>query len=74
MVELPKSQNAVQTRMSAPANVALKRDLNMGQDDEGEPGNESMSEVLGKVLKGREDVFSASRDHVHTIYARSLDA
>ena len=49
-MELPKSQNAVQTRGSAPLNKAASRALYIAQDDAGEPGRGSMLPIAKDAL------------------------
>ena len=50
-MDLPNSQNAEQTRGSAPLNIAASRALYMAQDDAGDPGRGNMSS-LGEVVLG----------------------
>ena len=47
---LPKSQNAVQTRGSAPLNRAASRAPYIAQDDAGEPGSGSILPVENTVF------------------------
>ena len=42
-LSLPKSQNAKQTRGSAPLKIAASRALYMAQEDAGDPGRGNMS-------------------------------
>ena len=53
---LPKSQNAIQTRGSAPLNILASRTLYIAQDDAGEPGRGSiLPAVLGETAHFSED-------------------
>lgn len=54
-VGVPKSQNARQTRRSAPENVERRRAVNMALDEEGENGKGSMGDF------GSMEVLSAHR-------------
>lgn len=49
-MDLPKSQNAEQTRGSAPLKIAASRALYMAQDDAGDPGKGNMSSLREIVL------------------------
>ena len=49
-MDLPKSQNAEQTRGSAPRKIAASRALYMAQDDAGDPGRGNMSSLRDGVL------------------------
>ena len=50
-LKLPKSQNAEQTRGSAPVKIAVSRALYMAQEDAGEPGRGNML-AMGKTVLG----------------------
>lgn len=53
-LDLPKSQNAEQTRGSAPLKVAASRALYMAQEDAGDPGRGNMLPFLmGETLLGK---------------------
>ena len=60
-MDLPKSQNAEQTRGSAPRKIAASRALYMAQDDAGDPGRGNISSLrevllgLGKSGHAQED-------------------
>ncbi|KAL8697789.1 MAG: hypothetical protein Q9224_002143 [Gallowayella concinna] len=62
----PKSQNAMQTRMPAPANVARSRALSMAHVDAGDPGKGSITDMLGELMKRFLGIASAKAvpDHL----------
>ena len=49
-MDLPNSQNAEQTRGSAPRKIAASRALYMAQDDAGDPGRGNMSSLREVAL------------------------
>ena len=64
---IPKSQNAAQTRGSAPSKAAFSRDLYMAQEDDGLPGRGSIS-VLDQSLLGNSLTESTTKSPNTRVY------